>query len=873
MNLNEDDEQRERFDMDNDFEGGRWMDGEFYYTKRKEKRAQTKDDVLYGVFASDSDSDGYTSKKRRRDREAGRRPDLTKPVNFVSTGTVMPNQEIDKNLKEENEEDADNENNRSGLGLGFGSGSNGSGLGSSSGLGFNVSSSNKKGSAGDEDNGEENFLPTAFGKIIKERVQKKEKEKEKMKSEKKGQSGLGKDFAGVGNVGVFEKHTKGIGMRLLEKMGYKGGGLGKNEQGIVAPIEAKLRPKNMGMGFNDYKESAPGKLPGVEKLEENKSVVQQQPVSRTKEKLWKQTKVKKKDEYLTVEELLAKKEQQGFEVIQKVVDMRGPQVRILTNLENLDAEEKARENDVPMPELQHNLKLIVELAELDIQKIDRDLRNEKEKALSLQKEKEKLEEAAAEEKQHLDNMEQIINVLDQIEKENTFGTLTLDSLTDYFSDLQRKYVHDYKIYNLPCIACSFALPLFIRLFQGWDPLRNPSHKLELMSTWKTLLQSGDNHDIWDVSSPYMQLVSEVVLPAVRISGVNTWDPRDPEPMLRFLESWETLLPASVLHSIFHTVVMPKLSSAVDSWDPRRETVPIHNWVHPWLPMLGQKLDGLYHTIRVKLSNVLDAWHPSDASAHTILSPWRTVFDSLSWEQMMRRYIVPKLQIALQEFQINPADQRLEQFYWVMKWASDIPIHLMVDLLERFFFAKWLQVLFHWLNTTPDFEQIHNWYMGWKGLFPQELRANENIRAQLNRGLEMMSQAADGMQVVQPGLRENLSYIRVMEQRQFEAQQKAAAQAQKAAAGLGGTYHMDSTDASREMTLKEVVQAYAQQHELLFKPKPGRMHNGQQIYGFGNISIYVDTLNQMLYAQKEEGWIPVTLDTLLKMHNTSFARRH
>ncbi|KAL5562909.1 hypothetical protein UlMin_032656 [Ulmus minor] len=866
-------QEMERFGTDNDYEDGQWIGGEFYYRKRKDKPQQTKDDVLYGVFADNSDEDSDyegNGRKRRKDRDLSRKADLTKPVNFVSS-----NQEIDNRSKQRNDDyrdshDDDNED-RPGLGLGFKPTDSSFGLGSKSGS-SNVDKKNRDDLDEVDDN---NFLPTAFGKKIKEGAERREKERQKLKSLNNSQSQGGRGQSDLGDVGNFEKHTKGIGMKLLEKMGYKGGGLGKNAQGIVAPIEAKLRPKNMGMGFNEFKEGK--KVPSLQESVEKQTVdkallgLSQKLAGRAKERLWSKRAVikqKHKQVYMTAEELLAKKEEEaGVEVVvQKVLDMRGPQVRVLTNLENLNAEEKAREENIPMPELQYNMRLIVDLAELDIQKIDRDLRNERETAISLKDEKERLEIEVTRQKKQLDSMEDIIRILDQMGEENSIGTLTLDSLLKRFSDLRSRYADDYKLCNLSCIACSYALPLFIRMFQGWDPLRNPSHGLEVVASWKDLLQGEESLDIWDLgSSPYAQLVFEVVVPAVRIAGINTWQARDPEPMLRFLDSWEKLLPASILQTILDDVIMPKLRMAVDSWEPHRETVPIHVWVHPWLPLLGHKLEEVYQTIRSKLSYILGAWHPSDGSAFTILSPWKPVFDSASWEQLMRRFIVPKLQLVLQEFQVNPADQKLDQFYWVTNWSSVLPSHLMVDMLERFFFPKWLQVLYHWLcSSNPNFQEVMTWFVGWKELLPKELLANETIRTQLNHGLEMMNRAVEGMEVVQPGLRENLSYLRALEQRQFEAQQKAAAaaatQAQQAAAS------------SRELSVKEVIELHAQQNGVVFMPKPGRMHNGHQIYGYGNFSIIVDSIKQLVYVQREEAWSPVSLDQLLDMHNTSHPRR-
>ncbi|KAL1293286.1 hypothetical protein HN51_053940 [Arachis hypogaea] len=868
----DEDQEMERFEMDNDFEEGQWINGEFYYKKRKEKRTQTRDDVLYGVFAGsdDDDDDDYSSKKRRKD--LSKKQDLTKPVNFISTGTFMPNQDVvdnNRDSKEHGEKDGYVSEDRPGLGLGMGSAST-----SGAGLGF-TSSNGDRNNGSDEnidDGDDHNFLPTAFGKKIKEGAMRREREREREKLEKKRGQRQSSDQDGFGNAGKF--YNNGIGMKLLEKMGYRGGGLGKNEQGIVAPIEVKMRAKNSGIGFSDAREAPPPPLPILQ--QQNKSTVGavQPAASRTKERLWsKQSRLKKKKEeevYVTAEELLASKQEQNLEVVQKVYDMRGPQVRVYTNLSDLNAEEKAKEEDVPMPELQHNIGLIVRLAEADIQEIDRDLRRERETALSLKKEKEKLESEAAFQKRQLDNMEEIMRVLDQVAEESTSGTLTLDFLARCFSDLHKRYADSYKLCNLSCIACSYALPLFIREFQCWDPLRNPSRGLELVSTWKTLLQGEECLDIWDVSSPYTQLVSEVVLPAVRISGINTWQPRDPEPMLRFLDLWEKLLPPSVLTAILDNIVLPKLSAAADTWEPHQETIPIHTWVHPWLPRIEHKLEGIYQVIRFKLSSVLGAWHPSDASTYTILSPWKTVFDAVSWEQLMLRFIVPKLQLVLQEFEVNPASQKLDQFFWVIKWASVIPIHIMVDMMEKFFFTKWLQVLYHWLCSNPNFEEVMKWYNGWKELIPEELLANESIRFQINRGLDMMSQAVDGMEVVQPGLKENISYLRVREQRQFEAQQKAATYAQQqAAAALGGA----NADGVHDLSLKEVIEAHAQHHGLLFKIKPGRMHNGHQIYGFGNVSIIIDSLHQKVYAQHEETWSLESLQGLLELHNKSLGKRH
>ncbi|KAG8092916.1 hypothetical protein GUJ93_ZPchr0012g20755 [Zizania palustris] len=830
--MEEDAEGMDRFDMDGDFEGGRYgRDGEFYYERRRERAPQTRNDVLYGVFAesdSDSENDAGNRRRRRKRRRDDSEPDFSRPVQFESAGKFMPSKEP------EPEE-------RPGLGTAAGSSS----------------------AAAEED--EDGLdLPTAFGQRIVEgaRARREERERERETAARRRQAsglGVGKPPPPPGSLESNSKVAK-----MMAMMGYKTGmGLGKNAQGIVAPLQSTLRPKNAGLGsVEGFKEPKPFTA------KENLPPPPPPPASVKKEQQrWSKKAGARKDHVLTKNELLAMRNEQEQDeqptVVQKVIDMRGPQARVLTDLKGLNDEQEMEANDVPMPELQYNVRLLVDESKADIIRLDSQLRREQEKVASLVREKEKVAKQEALQKRQLQVMETIAAVLEQLRVDDIACVLTLEGLLKTFQELKALYVEEFKMCSVAWIACRFVHPLLIRVFQGWQPLQNPLFGLEVMSSWKDLLQGDQAYDFSDSvesMAPYTQLVSEVILPAVRISGTNSWEARDPEPMLRFLESWEQLLPPIVLQSILEHVIMPKLSAAVDSWDPRREKVPIHVWVHPWLPMLGQRIETLCHSIRYKLSSVLHVWQAHDSSAYAVLSPWKDVFDPASWEDLIVRYIIPKLKMALQEFQINPANQKLDQFNWVIIWSSAIPVHHMVHMLEVDFFSKWQQVLYHWLcSPNPDFNEIMNWYKGWKGLFPPELLANERIRILLTAGLDMMNQAAEGLEVVQPGARENLGYLRATEKRQFDAAQQASQYT---------SYHAVPGAAMSDLSFKESIQAYASEQGLLFMPRVGKFYNGMPVYEFGTVSICIDSVKRLLYAQPQEGverWSAVSLTQLMEMN--------
>ena len=95
MGDDEEEQQYDRFNVDNDFSDGQWIGGEFFHAGRKQKRQQREEDRLYGVFAEGSDSEDEGRRSRRKGGGGGGdrgTADYSAPVGFVSSGVVNKQQ-------------------------------------------------------------------------------------------------------------------------------------------------------------------------------------------------------------------------------------------------------------------------------------------------------------------------------------------------------------------------------------------------------------------------------------------------------------------------------------------------------------------------------------------------------------------------------------------------------------------------------------------------------------------------------------------------------------------------------------------------------------------------------------------------------------
>lgn len=58
-------------------------------------------------------------------------------------------------------------------------------------------------------------------------------------------------------------------------------------------------------------------------------------------------------------------------------------------------------------------------------------------------------------------------------------------------------------------------------------------------------------------------------------------------MLKLVEQSTELIPSDIINNVLENMILPKIQSEVEKWDPLSDIVPIHLWIHPWLPYLSE----------------------------------------------------------------------------------------------------------------------------------------------------------------------------------------------------------------------------------------------------------------------------------------------
>ncbi|TRY84761.1 hypothetical protein DNTS_027444 [Danionella cerebrum] len=691
------------------------------------------------------------------------------------------------------------------------------------------------------------------------------------------------------DLGSWEKHTRGIGQKLLQKMGYvPGKGLGKNAQGIVNPIEAKLRKGKGAVGAygSERTKQSLQDFPVVDSEEEEEKEFQKELGQWRKEPGT--AKKKPKYSYKTIEELKAhgavtsiSMSRPAGELAQvKVIDMTGREQRVYNSYSHMSQKHSVPEeatlsvrtqeqktSGFALPELEHNLKLLIELTEQDILQSARLLQHEKDTVLTLNHESDALQLRLTEEEEAITRLENVMSLVEQLEAGSNDGgpALSLQECASIFLQLQTEFYQEYKTMGLGDLAVSVVHPLLKERLQNWDPLRDSSDGLEEVSQWREILESMESFSSGPDTSnmePYHRLLWEVWIPFMR-SSVSQWQPRNVGPMVDCLECWAPVLPVWILNHVLEQLIFPRLQREVDSWNPLTDTVPIHSWIHPWLPLMQTRLEPLYAPIRSKLANALQRWHPSDSSARLILTPWKDVFSAGAWEAFMVKNIVPKLALCLGELVVNPSQQHLDPFNWVMDWEGMLSISSMVGLLEKNFFPKWIQVLCSWLSNNPNYEEITKWYLGWKGLFSENVLSHPQVKEKLNEALDIMNRAvASGIGgYIQPGARENIAYLIQTERRkdfQCELQSDRREIDNTVTRPLGTV----AVQTSVPTNFKDLVQAKAEENGIVFMPLVAKRHLGKQLFTFGRIVIYIE--RGVVFVQGEKTWVPTSLQSLIDM---------
>ena len=391
--------------------------------------------------------------------------------------------------------------------------------------------------------------------------------------------------------------------------------------------------------------------------------------------------------------------------------------------------------------------------------------------------------------------------------------------------------------------------------------------------------------------PWLPLLSSklsALYPEIRRkmhAALSAWHPSQPDFALQLLRPWHGVFDASSMENLLLRAVLPKLVCVLREdlhINPQQQDIAPLQWVLPWLeilpPMHGACL--LAGELMPQWLAVLLAWLTPESPAS---APGPSTTDEASSSS-----------VAAATAAAAAIDYE-EICTWYSGWKSMIPVGLLVDelLLEAFDLALDMMncsLLMAGESRGTSGSSSAEPSSGSEDMEIDDMDKNSGY-SNPHSGSGNVDLSSNSMEPFRKAVarmqQSSCNYHSLVEQRKavLRAQRRLQALEEEETRGVfkpsqfsAGGASTGQSSFAHNVSFKEVVDSFAQQHNVEFAPRIGKYHEGKQVWQFGSCLCYLDQNvvfvssgsgkaasvgNQLGDRSAARNWIPMALEELLQ----------
>ena len=692
------------------------------------------------------------------------------------------------------------------------------------------------------------------------------------------------------NLAQWEKHTKGIGMKLLSKMGFKAGeglGSGKNgRKGISKVIEVVVRPNNLGLGFGNFKEAS--QLKANKQLENelhgnSADVANEVPIKNktsaaeilVQEGNWRKrsTSLKPKRRKKVPRNEFSRQNDKS----EVIIDMRGPSsTQISIDKRNLLGSEFLEATSL----LTSTAEAKFQTTKLLLSSVTSKVTTIKEDIADLQSKVDLLERRRI----CLINIERDLkSVYDSVAATISSGNVCSESCKQEiikFLSLKERFPDEYKSLSLSKIAPTMLGPLYREFLSKWNPIEYPEVISDVVYEWRKILPE-DN--------VFSAIYINYLLPRIRYAILSLWDVKSPSSCIVMFRTLSATFTSrkdaedideiidqrqyiTALQNIQENLILPKLRAYLSDWNPLSSSEEGHKVILPWKPYLEASLFHLIlkdakKKIRTSLSS---KWDVSNTSFLTTIIPWKNEFEKGSFDRTVVEVLIPRLARYFSTLKLS-VSTIMQSVKLLDDWnkSMEIPRENLKSIIEGEFLPNWISTIYQLLSTNKrgDFNDAIKIYSVMKSSLEKEILNDKIVCAYFYVSL-LMIKARIANEVISINIlpeRNRISYRSVLRRRMKELSVQNRTQASiPTSAPTANTFNGFVPGVTKPF--REAVEDVLNENNLLLQPRLGAhaKKDGKQVYECGMRRIPVLFDQNIIYAFQDKEWRPLPIDSLISI---------